>query len=232
MAGYLEQSLEKIKEFEGSIPWMYLDTVGRVTVGVGLMLASETAAHALPFSAAGQPATADQISREFARVSAMKVGRAAAFYSRQPGLQLSTETIDDKLRATLEGFEGYLRTHLPGYDQLPDPAKLALLDMIYNLGPGKLFAEYPRLLAAIERGDWKTAAAASLRRGPSAARNAWAKQQFLSAATVVEIKAVAEQAVGSVLLGLLSGLAAAAALAIMGGELDRLAARRRASRPQ
>ena len=230
MAGYLEQSLEKIKEFEGSVPWMYLDTVGKVTVGVGLMLANEVAAHALPFTLEGRPATPDQIGKEFARVSAMKKGRASAFYSSKPGLQLSTQAIDDKLRATLEGFEGYLRTHVPGYDLLPDAAKLALLDMIYNLGPGRLFAQYPRLFAAIERGDWKTAAAASLRRGPSAARNAWARQQFLNAATIAEIKAEAEQAIGGLLLGLLSGLAAAAALAIMGGELDRLAARARARR--
>lgn len=235
MAGYLEQSLEKIKEFEGVIPWMYLDTVGKVTVGVGLLLANEAAAHALPFSAAGRAATADEIGREFARVSAMKQGRAADFYESVPSLQLSTEIIDDRLRATIEGFEGYLRSHMPGYDLLPDPAKLALLDMIYNLGPGRLFAEYSRLLAAIERGDWKTAAAASLRRRPSPARNAWARQQFLSAATIAaatigEIKAEAKQDMGGVLLGLLSGLAAAAAIAIMAGGLDRLAGRASARR--
>ena len=235
MAGYLEQSLEKIKEFEGSIPWMYLDTAGKVTVGVGLLLANEAAAHALPFTAEGRAATPDEIGQEFTRVRAMKQGRAAGFYESVPSLQLSTETIDDRLRATLEGFEGYLRSHMPGYDLLPDPAKLGLLDMIYNLGPGRLFAEYPRLLAAVEQGDWKTAAAASLRRGPSAARNAWARQQFLSAATVAEamiaeIKAEAKQGMGGLLLGLLSGLAAAAAVAIMGGELDRLAGRARARR--
>lgn len=230
MAGYLEQSLATIKEFEGSIPWMYLDTVGKVTVGVGLMLTNQTAAHALPFTTEGRPATADEIGKEFTRVSAMTKGRAAAFYSSKPGLQLSTEMIDDKLRATLEGFEGYLRANIPGYDLLPDSAKLALLDMIYNLGPGRLFAQYPRLFAAIKRGDWTAAAAASLRRGPSAARNAWVRQQFLNAATIAEIKAEAEQASGSVLLGLLSGLAAAAAVAIMNGELDRLATRIRARR--
>ena len=228
MAGYLEQSLEKIKEFEGSVPWMYLDTVGKVTVGVGLMLVNEMAAHALPFATEGRAATAEEISKEFARVSAMKQGRAAGFYSNTPALQLSGEIIDSKLRATLEGFEGYLRTHIAGYDLLPDSAKLALLDMIYNLGPGRLFAQYPRLLAAVERGDWKTAAAASLRRGPSAARNAWARQQFLNAATIAEIKAEAERTFGGLLLGLLSGLAAAAAVAIMAGEADRAAARARA----
>ena len=46
MATYLEQSLEKLKEFEGCVPWMYRDTVGKVTVGVGLMLPDVEAAQA------------------------------------------------------------------------------------------------------------------------------------------------------------------------------------------
>ena len=231
MAGYLEQSLEKIKEFEGSVPWMYLDTVGKVTVGVGLMLANETAAHALPFVAGAGAATPDQIARDFSRVSAMKKGQLARFYLSRQGLQLSEDTIDARLRETLEGFEGYLRSHIAGYDTLPDAAKLALLDMIYNLGPGRLFAEYPRLIAAIERADWRSAAVASQRRGPSPARNAWTRQQFLAAESIAEIKAVAEQeAVGGVLLALVSGLAAAAAAAILFGELDRFTARLRSRR--
>ena len=225
MATYLEQSLAKIKEFEGAIPWMYLDTVGKVTVGVGLMLTNEAAANALPFEVNGEPATAEVISSEFSRVSAMKKGLVAKSYSSKQGVTLSEETIDAKLRDTLEGFEGYLRSHLDGYDALPDAAKLALLDMVYNLGPGRLFAEYSHLIAAIERGDWKSAAQASMRRGPSAARNEWVKEQFLAAAARVDLKAEAESPSGSVLVGLICGLAAVVAAVILSGELDRLASR-------
>jgi len=42
VATYLEQSLAKLKEFEGCVPWMYRDTVGKITVGVGLMLPDAT----------------------------------------------------------------------------------------------------------------------------------------------------------------------------------------------
>ena len=219
--------MAKIREFEGSVPWMYLDTVGKVTVGVGLMLINEMAATVLPFTMSGRPATLDEISREFARVSAMKKGQIAKSYYNKLGLELPEQTIEAKLRDALEGFEGYLRSHVHGYDGLPDAAKLALLDMIYNLGPGRLFAEYPRLIAAVEQGDWKAAAQASLRRGPSALRNLWTKQQFLAAAatTTVDLKAEAESARSSVVLGLISGVAAACAIAILSGELDRLSAR-------
>ena len=45
----------KLKEFEGCVPWMYRDTVGKVTVGVGLMLPDINAAQALPFLAGASP---------------------------------------------------------------------------------------------------------------------------------------------------------------------------------
>ena len=225
MAGYLEQAMAKIKEFEGSIPWMYLDAVGKVTVGIGMMLVNEIAAHGLPFTVGDRPARPDEIGREFARVSAMKPGQIAKFYFIQRGLNLPDATIEMKLSEMIEGFEGYLRSHIQGYEALPDAAKLALLDMIYNLGPGRLFAEYPRLIAAIERGDWKAAAASSLRRGPSAQRNAWVKEQFLTAGRFVQLEAAAEPAHGGAVLAVLSGIAAAAAAIILSGTLSRMAAR-------
>jgi hypothetical protein len=91
----------------------------------------------------------------------------------------------------LEGFEADLRKQLPHYDSLPDCVKLALLDMIYNLGPAGLFKDFPHLMAAIETSAWAQAAAHCMRRGPSPARNAWTRQQFLDAIGTT-IKAEAE----------------------------------------
>lgn len=187
MSSYLDQAIERLKEFEGSVPWMYLDTIGKVTVGVGSMLPDSRAAGLIPFMVGERAATSEEIAAEFARVSALTKGKGAAFYRKKGGLRISEETIQGKLREVLEGFEGYLRSHIRGYEQLPDRAKLALLDMVYNLGPGKLFHEYPRLIAAVEKGDWAAAAAASLRRGPSAERNAWTKTQFQDAARQIAI---------------------------------------------
>ena len=211
-SAYLETVLAKLKEFEGCVPWMYLDTVGKVTVGIGLMLPSGPAADALPFVIGDRAATTAEIAKEFARVSGMEKGRVAKFYARTGGLRLTQEAIDTKLRSTLEGFEGYLRRYLPMYDSLPDAAKVALLDMVYNLGPGRLFAEYPRLIAAIEAGDWKAAAAASARRGPSPARNLWTKQQLLDAAKAVvsDVRAATESNTLRWIMAAVAGLAAAA----------------------
>jgi GH24 family phage-related lysozyme (muramidase) len=191
VATYLEQSLAKLKEFEGCVPWMYRDTVGKVTVGVGLMLPDAAAAQALPFVVGTRAATSEEIAAEYARVDAMAIGRASSFYKIPGSLELTQQTIDAKLSSVLAGFEADLKTEFRHYDALPDGVKMALLDMIYNLGPAGLFKGFPHLIAAIQTGAWAQAAEHCLRRGPGPTRNNWTRQQFLSA-VVGTIKAEAE----------------------------------------
>ena len=191
MATYLEQSLAKLKEFEGCVPWMYRDTVGKVTVGVGLMLPDAKAAGALPFVVGARAATPEEIAAEYARVDAMAMGRPSAFYKTPTSLVLTQQTIDAKLGSVLAGFEADLRSQFPHYDALPDGIKMALLDMIYNLGPAGLFKGFPHLVAAIQTEAWRQAAEHCMRHGPSAARNNWTRERFLSA-VVGTIKAEAE----------------------------------------
>ena len=68
----------------------------------------------------------------------------------------------------------------PDFDNFPDDAKVALFDMIYNLGAGHNrrkrnhatgLRAYGTMNAAINRGDWATAAAHCLRHGIPAERN-------------------------------------------------------------
>jgi GH24 family phage-related lysozyme (muramidase) len=191
VATYLEQSLAKLKEFDGCVPWMYRDTVGKVTVGVGLMLPDAKAAASLPFVVGTRAATPEEIAAEYARVDAMAVGRASAFYKTPTSLVLTQQTIDAKLTSVLGGFEADLRGQFPHYDAFPDGVKMALLDMIYNLGSAGLFKGFPHLVAAIQTGAWMQAAEHCIRRGPSTARNNWTREQFLSA-VIGTIKAEAE----------------------------------------
>ena len=170
---------------------MYRDTVGKVTVGVGLMLPDAKAAEALPFVVGARAATPEEIAAEYARVEAMAMGRASAFYKTPGSLVLTGQTIDAKLTSVLAGFEADLRGQFPHYDNFPDGVKMALLDMIYNLGPAGLFKGFPHLVAAIQTGAWTQAAEHCMRRGPGAARNDWTREQFLSA-VVGTIKAEAE----------------------------------------
>lgn len=172
---------------------MYRDTVGRVTVGVGLMLPDASAAAKLPFQVNGAAVAEDAVRTEFARVDALPMGRPALFYRARNGPELPKPEIDALLRTVLTGFENDLRGALHGYDALPDGVRLALLDMIYNLGPAGLLHGYPRMLQAIQAGEWAQAAAACERRGPGAARNEWTRQMMLGN-VVAEVEAAAEGA--------------------------------------
>ena len=180
MSTYLEQSIAKLESFEGVIPWMYVDTVGHVTVGVGLMLPDVAAALRLPFQMEGRAATEAEIAAEFARVDQMPMGRAALFYRGKDRPELARADIDGLLRTVLLGFEHELRAAMADYDGFPDGVKMALLDMIYNLGPAGLLKGYPRMMKAVAAGHWAEAAGECLRHGPGAARNEWTREQFLS----------------------------------------------------
>jgi GH24 family phage-related lysozyme (muramidase) len=181
VAVYFDQTVAKLKEFEGCVPWMYRDIAGKVTVGVGLMLPNEAAACELPFVMAAGPANLEQIAAEFDRVDALAEGKPPAFYKSATSPELPQRFIDAKLASTLAEYEATLRLKFPIYDKLPDVVKMALLDMAYNLGPARLLTEYPLMLDAIGIGAWSQAAAESAREGIGAARNAWVRQQFLSA---------------------------------------------------
>ena len=125
-----------------------------------------------------------QIASDFARVYALPMGRPALFY-RKPGSgsELELAVIDTLLRTALVGFEEHLREHIPGYDDLPPSAKIALLDMAHHLSPAHLLAQHPRLIRAVAAGAWSLAATASFRHGPGAARNQWTAALFRAAAT-------------------------------------------------
>jgi GH24 family phage-related lysozyme (muramidase) len=178
MATYLELSLGKIEEFEGSIPWMYRDTVGKVTVAVGLMLPDAAAAERLPFQLGERAATAAEIAAEFARVDALPMGRPALYYRREGGLELTKEAMDGLLRTVVEGIDRELGEKIAGFAGMPDGAKMALLDMAYNLGVEGLVKGYPRLMRCVEAGNWSAAAGGCFRHGPGAARNEWTREMF------------------------------------------------------
>ena len=115
------------------------------------------------------------------RVSALAPAMRPQFYRAPTSPHLPQTVIDANLSEVLTRFEATVRAGLAGYDALPDSAKMALLDMAYNLGPNGLLKGYPKMLQAVETGNWAEAAAQCARGGIGAARNAWTSQQFLAA---------------------------------------------------
>ena len=169
---------------EGTLPHMYLDTVGLVTVGVGHMIPNAESAQTLSFvvRADGSPATSDQIAADYASVSRQQKGLLAARYRQFTTLDMTDAAIQDLLSADIASVEAGVRSRFAGYDGYPEPAQDALLDMAFNLGVAGLASHFPRLKAAAEAGDWTTCAAQCHRNGISEERNDKTKALFESAA--------------------------------------------------
>ena len=81
------------------------------------------------------------------------------------------------LRVELRGGRAR-RLVILGFEALPNPWKMALLDMAFNLGLKGLLDGYPRMLAAVQAGNGQMAAVESHRNGIGDARNAWTRNQF------------------------------------------------------
>lgn len=183
---YIDDYLPVNEEFEDMCGWMYRDTAGNVTTACGLLLEGAAAAQVLPFQAPdfSRPATVAEIVANFEFVKASHPGMAAKYYQIATSPLLTAESMKSLQRMKVMQFDGSLRKDFPGYDSFPDGAKMALLDMEYNLGDAKLRGTYPRFDAAVDARDWLSAAENCGRNvaDPAfAARNAWTKQQFMNA---------------------------------------------------
>ena len=196
----LKQIVTDLEQFEGRVAFMYNDTATppNRTIGVGCLLKDAAVACLLPFRnvTAGRSATRDEIAADFARVQSLRGGQAARFYQAQPGtpaLELGDDDITalaiSKLRDEfLPGLAGMC----PGFDNFPEPAQSALVDMAWNLGIGTPATPtrrgtglhgFPSLIAACNGGDWSTAARQSHVATSRDNRNAWRAAQFTAASS-------------------------------------------------
>jgi len=174
-----------IKEGEGCIPHMYLDTVEKVTVGVGNMLKKPSSAAALSFEieATGEKASTETIEKEFELISQQESPRPAKYYKQFTQLILSDYEINQLLDVRLDKFESKLRQDFPKYDEYPDAARLGLIDMAYNLGSKGLIKKFPTFTNAARKADWLTCANECRRKQIQDSRNDTVKSMFLSCAS-------------------------------------------------
>lgn len=169
--------------WEAQCPWMYLDTKGLVTVGVGNLLPTAESAVALPFNdafAAGL-ALERSVRQAWLEVHGMRPGMIASFYKGQRPF-LTSANIRMVLTHRLEGeFLPGLRHIFLDFDKLPDAAQGALLDMAFNLGLGGFYNGFPKLTAAVRTEDFLTAANECHRSTCRDDRNKWTQDLFSTA---------------------------------------------------
>lgn len=156
---------------EGRVLSMYRDTKGNVTYGVGhASFCAADAAKRVWWKAVDVLATAEEVAREWDWVKRRQLLRGRLF--------LSYEETDVILLDDLAVFEKRMGETFPDQSTYPQPALVALYDIIFNCGS---FEKWPRLVAAVRSKDWKTAAAQSNRPEVSAQRNKDINDLFLLA---------------------------------------------------
>ena len=157
-------------KFEGRVPFMYLDVLGLVTVGVGNLVDPVLAAQALPFrfknrpgiAAPGSTATADQIAAEWQALKNDPSLKTRGYKACEPitQLELSDDAIDSLIIDRLTKNESFLKRQrwFQDFDTWPADAQLGLLSMAWAMGPAGP-GTFPSFRVACQRLDFNTAAA-------------------------------------------------------------------------
>lgn len=184
----MKLTFDEIKAYvvphEGVVSHMYLDTVGKVTVGVGNMLPSAAAAAALPFveRVSRTPASDAQIRADFESVCLQPKAQQARHYRAHTKLDLPDDAIWTLLKARVDDFERQLSGYFPQFPSFPGSAQLALLDMAFNLGGAALNTRWPSLKQAVLAQDWRRAQQECERSTSTPARNNATRELFRRAA--------------------------------------------------
>lgn len=193
-----EQIRGFLQENEGSIRWMYLDILGKVTTGVGFLIDSAKDAQALLFTQGddGDRASAADIAAEWQKVKADQAGAKAGhrYFKDRTRLRLSEEDIDELFSTKVDTFEAALKKNaaFAAFDEWPADAQLGLLGMAWALGTG-FAAKFPAFAAACARRDFDKAAAESHISNGTPKRNAAHEKLFRNAAKVIASGADATQ---------------------------------------
>ena len=189
-------------KYERSIPYLYQDSIGQVTIGVGHLVDMEAKAVALKLCRRSDqnPATADEKkaawhavkneNRHYVDVRDHKHHvYGAKHYETSSALYMKEVDIDALTEAHIVEFHRYLKRafsrsngYLADFDDMPDNVRLALFDMMFNMGPTRFPKNWPTFVEALKAGNWSEAALRSNRPQVNAERNAYVRSLLLSTA--------------------------------------------------
>ncbi|SHO55426.1 glycoside hydrolase family protein [Vibrio quintilis] len=189
---------KKLEKYEGRIDYIYKDSVGNLTIGVGHLLKDIDAAQKINFihQSDGKKATKDEIKKDYDEVKKQTYipeETAASKYKQHTKLKISSDTIDSQTNDHIASFEKELK-RLYGsskFDKFPSDVKLALFDMIFNLGMTTLKKDFPNFNKAIKANNWAQAAKESHRKTVNDSRNKYVKDKLNKAAQSKKAKETA-----------------------------------------
>ncbi len=185
----LQNLRKKLGEYEGAIPHMYLDSKGLVTVGIGHLIINLQSAQKLPFiTQKAIKATLKEIQVDYDLVKKQSGNMLASYYKRFTKLKLSAIEIDKLTNKHIDSFYKEIKQIYSDFDNFPSDVKLALLDLIFNVGMPDLKNNWPSLNKEVRAKEWGKAALHSNRKVPvSAARNKYVKDLFEKAESAKQV---------------------------------------------
>lgn len=187
-------------KFEKSVSYLYQDSVGQVTIGVGHLVEPEVKVIALKLYRRSdqKQATVDEkkaawqvVKKEKRHYTGAKDHKqhvyGAGHYEKLSQLFMRDADIDVLTEDHIVEFHGYLRRaftkqhgYLSEFDDMPESVRLALFDMMFNMGPTRFPRPWHQFVAALKQGDWQEAAIRSNRPQVNAERNAYVRDLLSS----------------------------------------------------
>lgn len=166
-----------IRKSEGDVPYMYLDSAGIVTVGIGHAFQSEVDAIALPFKEL-MPGSDTMLQNQIANDAHVRNAYNAVTNSNTVGANAYSDKVRLLTKLRLEqtqvevefmndvdavvkhvsGSKGF-----PKFTTFPPDVRYAIIDMGFNLGKSRFPGDYPNFTVAVNRRDWRVAAVQSKR---------------------------------------------------------------------
>jgi GH24 family phage-related lysozyme (muramidase) len=184
---------KKLEEYEGKLNHLYLDSLGKVTVGIGHLIPNRSAIGPIPMfktknGVATQAASAQEKMDEYDKIAKLSKGYKASWYGKHTTLVMKEADIKNLLEKHIASFYKELTTiyqktkgYPDDFDTLPKNVQIGLFDMIFNLGASKIVNVFQGFDTAVKAGDWAKAAQECNRPQLSSARNTYVKNLFLSA---------------------------------------------------
>ncbi len=153
----------KHPDVENYLPYMYRDSDGNVTVGIGHLLPTASDAKNLDFFTRGPNVAAEDldIERAFNRVknAPLPQNTVPTAFERFSNIRISEAYAETLALDIMDDFQRIVRSrdYYPEFDSYPVLAKMGLLDLVYNRGAKGARDDYKRTTAAVRRRNWKQA---------------------------------------------------------------------------
>ncbi len=138
---------EYLIRWEAFSDWVYLDTVGVPTIGIGLALQGE--GDASWFGQEGIDA--------WKTVRESPTGMYFTWYQHRSPWRADSAKLEALFMYRLQATENALQKQFPGWATWPQSAQIAIFDLAWNVG-ANITPHWPRLTAALKEQDWEEAA--------------------------------------------------------------------------